>query len=105
MPSMLPERPVTFSVLSLCPVFGPMLHINMLGHIISCMWSFTGDLTGGVCTSCVCGAHSGQRDRARERESLCVFKMDAIHTQWLRAQRGRESDPLPDKPVELHLHV
>lgn len=106
-PSVLPERPVTFSVLSLCPVFGPMLHINMLGHIISCMWSFTGDLTGAVCTSCVCVVRTVVREteRARERESVCVFKMDAIHTQWLRAQRGRESDPLPDKPVELHLHV
>lgn len=28
--------------------------------------------------------------------------MDAIHVCWLRAQRGRESDPHPVEPVSLH---
>ena len=94
LPSVLSERPVTFSVLSLCPVFGPMLHINMLGHIISCMWSFTGDLTGAVCTSCVCGAHSGQRERERarerdrERECLCV--QNGCHTHTVAESTARE---------------
>jgi len=33
-------RPVTFPVLSFVSSVRPMLHINMLGHMISCMWSF-----------------------------------------------------------------
>lgn len=91
-PSVLPERPVTFSVLSLCPVFGPMLHINMLGHIISCMWSFTGDLTGAVCTSCVCVVRTVVREteRARERESVCVCSkwMPYTHSGWEHSEGG-----------------
>lgn len=89
-PSVLSVRPVTFSVLSLCPVLEPMLHINILQHIISCMWSFTAYLTGAVCTCCVCSVHSGQREmgRARERERDCV--QNGCHTHRLAESTLRE---------------
>ncbi len=69
MPSTLSGRPVTFSVLSLCPVLGPMLHINMLGHTISCMWSFYSkfDLCC-VYVLCVRYAQWSERERERERD-------------------------------------
>ena len=79
-----------------------MLHINMLGHIISRMRSFTADLTCVVCTCCLCAVRTvvrereekrereretdRERKREREREREKVFKMDAIQIHWLRAQ-------------------
>lgn len=72
-------------------------YFNMLEHIISCMWSCTAELL----VLCIrAGCVESERERERERRYVC--KMDAIHMDWLRAQCGRESDPVAVMPEELH---
>lgn len=77
-PSVLYEGPMTLSVSPLCPLFGSVLHINMLEHMLLKLHVV---LDSRFDWCCVCRAHSGQRER--ERETVC--KMDAIHRDRLRA--------------------
>lgn len=39
---------------------------------------------------CVCGAHSGQRDRASERERVCVCVQNGCHTHTVAESTARE---------------